>query len=140
VTAVRDDSGQIVGFLGVATDITERKKAENELKEAARRYHELLEGSSDGYIMMSADGKIIEYNSIFRKMLGYSDDELSNKNIKELMTPEGYDTEIKIITEQVLKRINTKRWANHQCRNTITINERKRRNINWNMGVYTRCF
>jgi PAS domain S-box-containing protein len=37
VTAIRDDSGQITGFMGIAQDITARKKAAQELEQYARR-------------------------------------------------------------------------------------------------------
>lgn len=47
-TSVTNNSGDIIGLLGIATDISQIKKIETELGESEQRLHFALEGSGDG--------------------------------------------------------------------------------------------
>lgn len=91
-------------FLSVYQDITERKRAQEKLREKEERYHALYEGIRDGYVMTSMDGKIIEYNSFFRNMLGYTDEELQGKIYTELIPKEWQSRVDTMMEEQVLKK------------------------------------
>jgi len=51
VTAQHNTVGTIIGFLGVATDVTARKKAEQESKVSGERLNAILNGSLDGVIV-----------------------------------------------------------------------------------------
>jgi PAS domain-containing protein len=48
--AIRDEDGQITGYLGINRDITERKRDEEALREANVRIASLLESSTDDFI------------------------------------------------------------------------------------------
>ncbi|MBI5469136.1 MAG: PAS domain S-box protein [Deltaproteobacteria bacterium] len=67
------------GLVGVFTDITERRRAEDLLRESEGRYRTLFEESPDGIFLSSPDGKITELNPAGLEMLGFaSDDELKD--------------------------------------------------------------
>ncbi|MFZ5908279.1 MAG: PAS domain S-box protein [Nitrospirota bacterium] len=83
-------------------DITERKAAEKRLQESEKRYRELYEGSRDGYAMVDMEGRIIESNSTFRSMLGYTEEELRGKTYEEITPDSWHAAEEKIIQQQVL--------------------------------------
>ncbi|MCG2722712.1 MAG: PAS domain S-box protein [Thermodesulfovibrionales bacterium] len=85
-------------------DITERKAAEKGLQESERRYRELYEGSRDGYIMADMEGRIVESNSTFRGMLGYTEEELRQKTYRDLTPDLWHAAEDKIIQNQVVQR------------------------------------
>jgi len=53
VTAVHGPAGEIVGFLGVATDITERRRTERELEQARERAEEASRAKSEFLAVMS---------------------------------------------------------------------------------------
>jgi len=65
VTALRDDQGEIFGFLGMARDITRQR----EMEAALRQQHSLLAGTleatADGILAVSAEGRITSYNRQF---------------------------------------------------------------------------
>jgi len=77
VPQIRD--GKVVNILGIARDITERKKTEEVLRRTEERYRALVERSFDG-IFIQKGPKIIYANQRLYEMLGYEQDELEGKD------------------------------------------------------------
>jgi len=76
-TVVRNESGEIIGLLGVALDITERKRADEELASAHRYLHSIIDAASHvAIISCDPQGVVSLFNSGAERMLGYSADEL----------------------------------------------------------------
>ncbi|MCE1165487.1 MAG: PAS domain S-box protein [Bacteroidetes bacterium] len=90
--------------LSIIRDITYRKKTEAALRESEKKYRNLHESMMDGYVMIEVDGTILEFNESYRKLTGYSEEELMRMNFRELTPPKWYEMEDKILNEQVLKR------------------------------------
>jgi len=63
------------GLVGVFTDITARRQAEDRLKDSEHRYRTLFEESPDGIFVSSTDGTITELNPTGLKMLGFASQE-----------------------------------------------------------------
>jgi len=64
---VRADDGEIAGVLAVARDITERRRAEHELRIASVAFE-----SQDGMLITDADGRIERVNAAFTRISGYA--------------------------------------------------------------------
>jgi two-component system, cell cycle sensor histidine kinase and response regulator CckA len=88
VSVRRGEDGRAEVFEGVLLDITERKTLETALAESQRRYREIFEGSRDGFVIVSADGRITDANPAYCGMLGYSLDELRAMKNFYRITPE----------------------------------------------------
>jgi PAS domain S-box-containing protein len=78
--------GTIGGIVGVITDITELKKAEEALKESKARFENLSEASFETVIFIE-NGIIIDVNQRFYDMFGYSDNEIIGRDVLETIAP-----------------------------------------------------
>ncbi len=87
-------------IFGIIQDITERKRAENELRESENRYRQLIEQAADGIFVTDADGRFLIVNSKACEMLGYTKDELHQHNILDT-----YPDELRDIGRQRLDHL-----------------------------------
>ena len=81
---LKDAQGNTVKTYGVIQDITERKKAQESLKDSEQRYRNLFDQANEGLILLSKDGKLVEVNQAFAEMHGYTVEEMKNLDIREL--------------------------------------------------------
>jgi len=90
---------EFVALLKIVADIfgnaLDRKRAETalhrsqqQLRESARHYRQLMEAASDGIYLVDSTGAVLAANSKACEMLGYSREELLGKTIFELIDPE----------------------------------------------------
>ena len=76
LTVSRDSAGQVQHLIGVSSDITERKKLENSLKESEFRWKYAIEGAGDGLWDWNVPDGIVFFSLRWKEMLGYSADEV----------------------------------------------------------------
>ncbi|WP_027254960.1 PAS domain S-box protein [Planktothrix agardhii] len=79
VTALKDDNDQIIGFLGIANDISDRKVTEAALRASDQRWQFALERAGDGIFDWNVQTNEIFYSKQWKGILGYADDEIENK-------------------------------------------------------------
>jgi len=87
---LKDAEGNILGAIETLQDITERRRAEEAVKESETRYRDLFNSASDAIFIHDSDGNIIECNRAASELTGYSLDEMSAMNIKDFLTTESY--------------------------------------------------
>lgn len=92
VTALRDESGTINAFLGIATDISEQVVARQLHRDDETRMAAILNNVLDGIITINERGDIETFNKAATQIFGYSEAEVAGKNVKMLM-PEPYHGE-----------------------------------------------
>jgi len=91
LSPVKDAEGNVTGILGISTDITDRKRAEEATRESEEKYRLLFEQAGDCILIFEAEGenrgKILAANSAAAQMHGYSIEEMLTKNIADLDSP-----------------------------------------------------
>jgi len=85
---ILDEAGQYAGVLAMITDITERVQAEKSLRESEDRYRDLVEHSHDLICTHDLEGNLISVNSAASRLSGYSEDELTQMNLRDILPPE----------------------------------------------------
>jgi PAS domain S-box-containing protein len=83
------NEGKITGFRGIVIDISERKKSEELLRESEERFRDLYESIQEPVaVYVGREGCLINYNSAFKKLFGYTDEELKDKTFLDLSHPD----------------------------------------------------
>ena len=95
VTRRNDSNGRPIGYLLMSNDISEKKQAEEQLKQASQYSRSLIEASLDPLVTISPEGKITDVNEATIKVTGVSRDKLigtdfSNYFTEPLKAREGY--------------------------------------------------
>ncbi|MCH8259122.1 MAG: PAS domain S-box protein, partial [Planctomycetes bacterium] len=70
------------------SDITERKRAEEKLRESDARFRAIFEGAGIGMALADMDGRLVESNATFQQMLGYDAQELRGMVFTDFTHPE----------------------------------------------------
>ncbi|MFX1275422.1 MAG: PAS domain S-box protein [Promethearchaeota archaeon] len=78
------NENDIQGILGVNIDITEKKRAEQKIKESEKKYRDLFDSSPYSIVLIDLDGIIVDVNETSRTILGYERDEVIGTNFLEL--------------------------------------------------------
>lgn len=87
IVPLLDTKGKPYQYVAIRSDITERKRAEQELQQSEERFRLLLEGVKDYAIfMLNPDGCIISWNNAAERISGYCSDEILGQHFSSFYT------------------------------------------------------
>jgi len=97
---VLDENGQVAQYVGTAVDVTERKRAEEALRESETLFRTFVDHAADAFFVLDIEqGKITDVNREACESLGYTRQELIG------MTPLAFDRNVGLaVTESVAER------------------------------------
>ncbi len=88
IDPIRDDSGALIGFAKVARDLTERRAAEEVLRQNQAQFEMLVQGVTDYAIyMLDATGHVKSWNTGAERIKGYRADEIIGQHFSRFYTP-----------------------------------------------------
>ena len=83
--SLRREGERIIGALSLISDITERKRVEQDLLRSENSYRSIFEGVQDAILVESLQGKIIDVNSRACEMFGWSREQFLTKSMYDLV-------------------------------------------------------
>ena len=105
MSAMRDETGRINGFLGMAVDITERLRAEKEARLATERFSEAFNSAALGMALVSLEGRWLDVNQALPSLFGYSREELLETDFQSLTHPDDLDSDLALLNDLLAGRI-----------------------------------
>lgn len=98
---VLDDNGSVKYIVKQYIDISERKQSEQELCNSEARFRTIFEKTAMGTAMSDLEGRVMVSNPALQRMLGYGEEELRGKALKEFTHPEDVEKNLDLIQELV---------------------------------------
>jgi PAS domain S-box-containing protein len=99
-TPLINAEGNVIGLASLVLDVTERKRAEEEVRLSEAQFRSVWESSLDGMRLTDADGQIVRVNQAFCTMVGKEKEELEGHPLSELFAEERQD--------QILEKYHTR--------------------------------
>ena len=91
---IRDKGGRALEVVGCWTDVTERRKAEEALRESEERLRNAFDFAAIGMIMADPDGRFVQVNRAMCEMMGYSAEELLKTDFQSITHPDDLDEDL----------------------------------------------
>jgi PAS domain S-box-containing protein len=91
VTPIKNNSDEIIGFLTISKDITEKKQWEQKILDSEKRYRLFFDSSQVVMYTHDLHGNFISINSIGAYLLGYQPEDIERKNINDIIPMESKD-------------------------------------------------
>lgn len=89
--AMTDCDGNAAGFVIVVRDVSERKQAEEALRESEHNFRTLAQKAFDVIVILSEDGRFVYANERAAELTGYSVEALLGMTLKDLVPSEEYE-------------------------------------------------
>ena len=104
LSPIFEASGELVAFSAIVRDVTERKRAEEALRESEARLHRFYESGMFGMLYFNLDGSITDANDKFLEIIGYTREDLQAGQVNwNKMTPPEY----RLLDKQCVAELKT---------------------------------
>ena len=89
ITAIRDTSGELIGFSKITRDLTERRAREEEVRHSEERFRQMVEAVRDHAIfMLDPDGRVASWNAGAERIKGYRPSEILGQHFSRFYPPD----------------------------------------------------
>src|ERR687894_1205999 len=113
ISPIKDSAGNIVGASTIARNITERKRAEEALKESEWLYRTVIEQAKENIFLVDAEPRLImESNPAFQETLGYTEEELRSMTLYDIVAADrkSINSNIRRILEQKHRSVGERKF------------------------------
>jgi PAS domain S-box-containing protein len=108
----RDADGKIVGVLGIARDITDRKRAEEEFRQSQQRLRMHIEHTPLAVVEWDLDFRVVSWNPSAEKIFGYTREEAVGRH-GEFIVPSQWRPQVEQVWQKLLQQEGGSRSTNN---------------------------
>jgi diguanylate cyclase (GGDEF)-like protein/PAS domain S-box-containing protein len=114
IEPLRNELGEIIGTVGLAVDVTERRELDEALKTQSVYFQELFESAPVAIVILDENDRVLRINGEFSRIFGYAADEALGRRINDLIVPdelrqEGLDMTAEVASGETLNRESLRR-------------------------------
>ncbi|MDP9474737.1 MAG: PAS domain S-box protein, partial [Actinomycetota bacterium] len=102
---IYDAEGSYAGAVQTLVDVTERKRAERQLREAEGLFRSAFDDAAIGMALYDLDGRFTQVNRSLCEMLGYPEEELLRLRFEDITHPEDLDLSVGRVKELLEGRV-----------------------------------
>jgi PAS domain S-box-containing protein len=128
---IRDDRGEPSELVGVWTDVTERRRVQDELRESERRFSDMLRHLQLVSMTLDCDARITYCNDYLLRLTGWDREDVLGKSWYEVFLPADRQLELEVVHSSLL----ADQPASWHHENEIVTRAGERRLISWNNTV-----
>jgi PAS domain S-box-containing protein len=122
ITPLQDGQNQITHFVAIKQDITQRRRMEEELRQAVERTQFYMNRMPLAFIAWNRDFCVAEWNHAAEEMFGWSTAEATGKHAYQLIVPPEIQSQVDSVWEEVIKTGNV---ASHSVNENLTKDGRR---------------
>ena len=118
VSPITDSVDNVVGASTITRDITERKRAEEAVKQSELLYHTVIEQATENIFLVEAETRrIMESNPAFQQTLGYTEEELRSMTLYDIVAADrkSIDKNIQRSLEQGRRFVGERKYRRKDC-------------------------
>jgi len=109
-----NEFGEPMRVAGVNMDVTERKQAEDALRESEEKFRSVFRDAGVGMVIVSLEGRYLAANNTFCDLLGYTEEEIREKTVESITLPQDWPAFSKRLQE-TLTNGNSFQWFEKRC-------------------------
>ena len=113
VATLKDAAGSVIGTLSTVEDITERRQVEDTLREREHMLRGIFETAPIGICACDQEGRFIQFNPAYHKMVGYTAEELNSKTFWDVTHPDDHTLEEPHFADMMTGRVDTYRFEKY---------------------------
>jgi two-component system NtrC family sensor kinase len=98
---IRDQQGKTIGFRGITRNITERKRAEEALKQSEQKYRFLTESMTDIVWIAGLDLRTTYVTPSIQRLLGFTQEERIKQSLDQQLTPDSLTRVFEILNSEL---------------------------------------
>ena len=126
IDPIRDATGTLVGYAKITRDLTERRKAEDRLRQSEEQFRLLVHGVTDYAIyMLDPNGRVASWNAGAERIKGYRPEQIIGEHFSRFYSEEDREAKVPQLALQIatrdgrfekegwrVRQDGTKFWAN----------------------------